>query len=223
MDGRIAAEGLRASKRRSMRWLGLALSIGVHVAVYAAMTAWQGHMPATPVAPSVITVMVALPAMPEKPADVPPLPPPLQDQPKTPQAIDRMLPTPARVALKQAPPAPPPILPSSSSPMASALDAPPSVTVEEAQNLARQQYMTQLWSHLARFRPPRIRGHGTASISFTLSADGALLEARLSIASNNHALNRAALATVRKAAPFPPLPRELTPGPCRFEIAFDAQ
>lgn len=222
MDGRNAAEGLRASKGCRWRWLGLVLSIGVHAAVYAAMTAWQGHVPVPPAVSSVITVMVSLPAVPEKPADVPPLPPARQDEPKTPQAIERMPTMPTMPVIVESKPAPP-ASPSSTLPATVAHDSPPSVTVEEAHNLARRQYMTQLWSHLARFRPPRIRGHGTATVAFTLAVDGGLLEARLSSASNNQALNRAALATVRKAAPFPPLPRELAPGPCRFEIAFDAQ
>jgi len=228
MGGRTAPEGRGTGKRWRLRWLGLALSICVHAAVIAAMTAWPDRSAVAPDFPSSTAIMVTLMAKPEKVAEDASRARLERDarevMRKEPVRLTKTMP-PAEIGLPILHPSPAMVADLPSDAMGAApTDASPGLEItSEAQALARQHYMRNLWTHLARFRPQRIRGVGAATVAFTITAAGDLLDAQLSIASNNLALNRAALATVRKAAPYPPLPRELAPGPYRFEIAFDAQ
>ena len=64
----------------------------------------------------------------------------------------------------------------------------------------------------------RSRGDGDVRLLVTVNAAGALEDARVIRSSGNTALDLAALATVRRAAPFPPFPRELAEQTDRLEI-----
>ena len=62
-------------------------------------------------------------------------------------------------------------------------------------------------SHLARHKPVNPgRGTGNVTIAFIVSPTGALASVRISRSSGNTALDRVAVASVRRAAPFPPPP-----------------
>ncbi len=70
-------------------------------------------------------------------------------------------------------------------------------------------------------RPPRAGSlRGTAVISFQLSASGGLRWARISRSSGNGMLDRKALGSVRRAAPFPRPPAGARSRQLRFSIPF---
>lgn len=64
----------------------------------------------------------------------------------------------------------------------------------------------------------RSRGDGDVRLLVTVDARGNLEDARIIRSSGNTALDLAALATVRRAAPFPPFPKELAEVADRLEI-----
>jgi protein TonB len=64
-------------------------------------------------------------------------------------------------------------------------------------------HRSKVWAKLARSKP-RAGQRGSATVSFTIGAGGALRSARVAKSSGNARLDQMALATVRKAAPFPP-------------------
>ncbi|HXP95530.1 MAG TPA: TonB family protein [Telmatospirillum sp.] len=67
-------------------------------------------------------------------------------------------------------------------------------------------------------KPTRIRLHGSVGLTFSISNDGRLLAAVVSMSSGSSILDQAALTAVQEAAPFPP-PPETTPTP-QFSIPF---
>ncbi|WP_026381813.1 cell envelope integrity protein TolA [Afifella pfennigii] len=76
---------------------------------------------------------------------------------------------------------------------------------------AVSNYNSRVYSHLARYRrfPPGGRKGGRPTVRFTLSASGAAGGVRLVASSGDPAIDEAALAMVRRASPFPPIPREI--------------
>lgn len=79
------------------------------------------------------------------------------------------------------------------------------------------------WGGQIRARVERARRHpgigsGTAIVAFSVSREGALLEARLAQSSGNAALDRAALDAVRRAAPFPAAPPEVSGARAAFNL-----
>jgi protein TonB len=86
-----------------------------------------------------------------------------------------------------------------------------------------------LFSHLRRFSrvPPEARQKGisgTATVTFTVDAGGRVLSASLSASAGAPILDREALAIVRRASPFPPMPQGLgqsrmtVRAPIRFDV-----
>lgn len=76
---------------------------------------------------------------------------------------------------------------------------------------AEANYRGRVAAHLARYRqfPPEARNrgdHGRAVVSFSLDGSGAVTEARLVRGTGVAALDREAVAMVRRASPFPPPP-----------------
>lgn len=66
--------------------------------------------------------------------------------------------------------------------------------------------------------PDGARGAGTATVVLRIGADGRLLATGLSASAGVDALDRAAVAAVRAAGPFPPAPDGLGPGPFEFRL-----
>jgi protein TonB len=103
-------------------------------------------------------------------------------------------------------------------------------TNRDAQGRASaSSYQATLFAHLRRFRsyPPEARRagiKGTATVTFTVNASGALVSVTLSGGSGAAILDREALAMVRRASPFPPIPPGLRQSqmtvraPIRFDI-----
>jgi protein TonB len=72
-------------------------------------------------------------------------------------------------------------------------------------------YRAKAYAHLSRFRsyPAEARRQGirgTATVSFTLDANGRVLRASLARSSGSALLDKEAVAMVRRASPFPPIP-----------------
>jgi protein TonB len=96
----------------------------------------------------------------------------------------------------------------------------------EQMRQARQDYLLILRNLIAQYRryplPARRAGQeGVAVVRFTLDPSGELLECEVLAASGMPLLDRAALSTVRNAAPFPPPPPELGEEPLTCEIPIE--
>ncbi|GAA4767357.1 hypothetical protein GCM10023219_11220 [Stakelama sediminis] len=83
----------------------------------------------------------------------------------------------------------------------------------------RNAYAALLWQRIAARRPGGIHMPGTATIAFKLNAAGGIVRANVVQGSGNRMLDRLALRTVRRAAPFPKPPQTLD-GALDFTIAF---
>lgn len=80
-----------------------------------------------------------------------------------------------------------------------------------------EAFRKAVWNRLAEHAPAARTGAGVARVTFTLSADGALLKVRLARSSGDPAFDRACLAAVRAAAPFPAAPDGAGPSDLVFE------
>ncbi|PHP65336.1 hypothetical protein CSC94_19615 [Zhengella mangrovi] len=74
---------------------------------------------------------------------------------------------------------------------------------------AMASYGARVNSHVARRKPRSADGRGTVSLNLRIARSGALLGASISSSSGNAALDRKALETARRAAPYPPPPDDL--------------
>ncbi len=70
-------------------------------------------------------------------------------------------------------------------------------------NAAASNYPGQVMARIARAGKPRVRSRGTAVIAFSVGSSGQLARASVARSSGSSALDQAALALIRKAAPFP--------------------
>ena len=74
---------------------------------------------------------------------------------------------------------------------------------------SRLKYRGSLWSHL---QPHKVITHTTQTatvvVKFSVKSDGSLLDHRIIESSGSKVHEDAALATIAKAAPFPPIPSE---------------
>ncbi len=83
-----------------------------------------------------------------------------------------------------------------------------------------RRYAGIVRARIARNRPSGRGRRGTAIVRFAISRSGGLSYVRLSRSSGNGALDRAAVSSVRRAAPFPRPPRDMTVGQRTFSIPF---
>ncbi|WP_051631283.1 energy transducer TonB family protein [Afifella pfennigii] len=85
---------------------------------------------------------------------------------------------------------------------------------------ALSSYNSRVYAHLARHKrfPPGARRNGTATVRFTLSASGNAQGLRLVAGSGDAALDEAAVAMVRRASPFPPIPAEVGRSSMTFTV-----
>lgn len=70
-------------------------------------------------------------------------------------------------------------------------------------NAAASNYPGQVMVRIARAGKPRVGSRGTAVIAFSVGNGGQLASARVAQSSGSSTLDQAALALIRKAAPFP--------------------
>ncbi len=93
-----------------------------------------------------------------------------------------------------------------------------------AARAATANYKQLVQAHVQRFKqyPSGARsgqaGKVTAVVSFTLSRSGQVVAARLASSSGRPALDAEAVATIRRANPFPPFPPEKTEGSTVFTV-----
>jgi protein TonB len=93
-------------------------------------------------------------------------------------------------------------------PMSLAANQTPAQPSSKAKRLSAQSYNSKIWSAIARHKP-RAGRRGSASVTFGIAANGRLGFVRVSRSSGDARLDKLAIATVRKAAPFPPPPVRL--------------
>jgi len=82
-------------------------------------------------------------------------------------------------------------------------------------------YLGTLRSHLERHKVnPRTQIVGTAVVRFTVTAEGEISECKIAKSSGTKALDDAALASIEKAAPFPPIPKSLDRDQLEISVPF---
>lgn len=82
-----------------------------------------------------------------------------------------------------------------------------------------RSYHKTVWSALARHKPAAGQ-RGSASVSFGINAAGGLAFVKIAQSSGNVRIDQLALATVRRAAPFPAPPTKLRTRPYTIRIDF---
>jgi periplasmic protein TonB len=78
-------------------------------------------------------------------------------------------------------------------------------------------YDARVWASLARHKP-RVGQSGSTMVCFVIGANGVLRSVRVSGSSGNARLDQMALETVRKAAPFPPAPKDKSAAALSYAI-----
>lgn len=81
-------------------------------------------------------------------------------------------------------------------------------------------YRQRLNAHLQRFKGGGAGGSGSVMAIFTVSRSGGVSGARVSHSSGNAALDNEAVATIRRAAPLPPIPPEIPQSSLTFPVPF---
>ena len=86
---------------------------------------------------------------------------------------------------------------------------------------ARSAYLGKLRTHLERSKVnPRTNLIGTAVVRFKVSSAGELLSHEVVKSSGNKVLDDAAIASVEKASPFPPIPSEVNRDHMELSVPF---
>ncbi|MFL7904620.1 energy transducer TonB [Azospirillum argentinense] len=85
---------------------------------------------------------------------------------------------------------------------------------------AMVDYGAQVWAWIGRHKPEKVVGSGQATVTLTLGTVGEVLDASILTSSGDEALDRAALAAVRKASPFPAPPPGLSAEDRVFSVPF---
>lgn len=237
IGGAAATRRALADSRHRSRRLGVALSLGLH----AAILAWLLHATAIPAGfeqtpdPASLDVTAVLSAAPSeeavrKPAPEPPQPaaPPRSAAARPPVRSPGEVSLPSRAGIRRKAPteepsieqaagatatAPVPGVPGEVLPAAT--EGPPAAA-EDSLRLYGEAVRTLILNH----KPTGIRLRGTVGLTFSLSPDGRLIAATVSTSSGSEILDRAALAALQRAAPFPPSPEAASPQQLTFSIPF---
>lgn len=86
---------------------------------------------------------------------------------------------------------------------------------------ALSAYRGKLYSRISRKKvTPRTRRVGTVVVRFTVGPDGELISSEIAKSSGNQSLDDAAIASINRAAPFPPMPSEANDGPLVVSVPF---
>lgn len=147
-----------------------------------------------------------------EPAPEPPPPPPPKPLPK-PKPPVKAAPKP------QAVPGPSPS-PTPSTEKGTGRNAAAAVEPVSASRGAMVDYGAQVWAWIGRHKPEKVVGGGQATVKLTLGTAGEVLDASILTSSGDAALDRAALAAVRKASPFPTPPPGLSAEDRVFSVPF---
>ena len=85
----------------------------------------------------------------------------------------------------------------------------------------RRAYLGTLSKSIERVKVnPRSRLAGTVMVRFTVGPDGSLLSRAVEKSSGFKVLDEAAMATLDRAAPFPPMPQNVAQGPIEVSVPF---
>lgn len=86
---------------------------------------------------------------------------------------------------------------------------------------ALSAYRGKLYSKISRKKvTPRSRRVGTVVVRFTVGRQGELLSSEIAKSSGHQVLDEAAIASINRAAPFPPMPSEADDGPLVVSVPF---
>lgn len=216
-----------------LKRLSVMLSLGVHAAILAwliqatALPAGLGQPPESirvdvvadvpPADPREETIHEAEPEPPQ-PVATPKPPEPRSQPPKAERRRAIAQPaSPVAAAIEQVDgPTAASSVPSGTVPAASAVNATAPAVAEDSLRLYGETIRARILDH----KPTRIRLRGTVELTFSISHDGRLLAAAVSLSSGSSILDQAALATVQEAAPFPP-PEMTSPPQLTFSIPFE--
>lgn len=203
------------SRYRAKPWPGRLIAIGITIAIHVLLTTlviYDWSRPKRVTAPDDTIVLTLIPPAPDEPArreergiipaKVPPksalpeLPPPMVELPKQPAII-------AAGPVIELPPV--------------AADGGKNDTLAQTMQAYRQAIMARLAAERNYPRGPLLAGYqGTGTILFHIDRDGRLLDVAIQTSTGRKALDRAAMALVRRAAPFPAVPAEM---PDRLEVS----
>ncbi len=211
---------------RAGKWLSLALSFGIHAVVLlmmvdtVAVSGDSGNFTVEIVQPTVPSSIPNDPpaAEPSKPPPIPTpaskprsraisAPKPVAEPPTaaTDQPIGDQMAEPANTVVSAPSPPPPPDHAGTGGP---------------SDDDGLRRYAQLIWARIAAHKPRGMKLPGTATVVFALAEDGGLISAEVIESDGDPALNRAALATVRAATPFPPPPAGATPAQLTFSVPF---
>jgi protein TonB len=85
----------------------------------------------------------------------------------------------------------------------------------------RTAYLGKLRLHLERHKVrPEAKATGTAVVKFTVDASGKILTREITSSSRSKKLDDAAIATIERAAPFPPFPEGISQEPVVVSVPF---
>lgn len=86
---------------------------------------------------------------------------------------------------------------------------------------ALSAYRGKLYSRISRRKvTPRTRRVGTVVVQFTVGPSGELISSEVTKSSGNQRLDDAAIASINRAAPFPPMPSEANDSPLVVSVPF---
>lgn len=86
---------------------------------------------------------------------------------------------------------------------------------------ALSAYRGRLYSQISRKKvSPRSQRVGTVVVRFTVGRQGELLSSEIAKSSGHQILDDAAIASIARAAPFPPMPSEASDGPLVVSVPF---
>lgn len=189
-----------------------------------AKTAGVPPPPEPPVPPP-----VPLPGLqPTPPPPEPVQPPPVVEKPAPPPELKKPAKAPRKRAEAKPTPAPPATV---IAPRDLAASVPsvairsPAPTPSDSPVATRadllHDYANRVWARVARHKPSGMIARGTAVVRFSLSFDGSLFNATIAKSSGIDTLDRASLAAVRAASPFPSPPPGASLEQLTFTVPFD--
>ncbi|SEH25433.1 TonB family protein [Magnetospirillum fulvum] len=208
------------SDRIGWGWRSFGLGVLLSLAGHAAVLAWIVAASTAPVGPSqgdpailveiVLTPPAVAPAEPSRPPEVvPPRPATMAARPhRVMTAAPPVKPAPAPVGAGESDPLVPDTALASVGPASASVSPTDSAPVlpdrDEAAEVRR--YAEAVWTHLLAHRPRGVRRRGTVLLAFTVSRDGTVIQAAIVRSSGEELLDRAVLAGLAAAAPFPSPP-----------------
>ncbi len=203
------------------RIAGMGGTGGIGLVVLASIfVTWQVFQPAPPPPEPLVVQNMPLSAPPEPVEEVPEGPRQTEQQEQKPEQREEIPPLPPavevpRTTITQLPP-PPPVQPAQAADPVPETTAPRSVPAPPARQVAstaEPNWQALLLGHLEKFRrypaaAQARRLQGVAHIRFRMTRDGRVLSSEVIRTAGSPLLDRAALETLRRAQPLPPIPAD---------------